>query len=207
MLKSSNKKIIVTGGGGFLGSRLIETLRKDHIENIHSVRSNDWDLTKESHVEARYAEVKPIVVFHLAGLVGGIGANRTPPGRFSYDNLMMGTLTVHLATKSDVKKIVSADAGCGYSEFIVMPQYSTEADFWAEFPQPDIAPYLPVERMLRRPAFRLLERARIPLDRHGPEKCLRPLWSPPWCGNSSRPWTRATRGPKSGRRESTDSRS
>lgn len=81
MLKSSNKKIIVTGGGGFLGSRLIETLRKDHIENIHSVRSNDWDLTKESHVEARYAEVKPIVVFHLAGsLVASVRTGHLPVG-------------------------------------------------------------------------------------------------------------------------------
>lgn len=146
MLELSNEKIMVTGGGGFLGSHLIEKLRKDHIENIYSVRSNDWDLTKESDVKDLYAEVEPTVVFHLAGLVGGIGANTAHPGRFFYDNLMMGMLTVHHAMKSGVKKIVSAGAGCGYPEFVIMPQ--KEADFWAGFPQPDSASYSLAKRML-----------------------------------------------------------
>ena len=146
MLDLSKERIMVTGGGGFLGSHVIERLRQDGAHHIDSIRSTDWDLTKESHVEALYAEVNPTVVFHLAGLVGGIGANKAHPGQFFYDNVMMGTLTVHHAMKAGVKKVVSAGAGCGYPEFAALPQ--KESDFWNGFPQVESAPYSLAKRLL-----------------------------------------------------------
>ena len=146
MLELSEEKVMVTGGGGFLGSHVIGKLRAANVHNIYSVRSDDWNLKKESQVEALYAQVKPTVVFHLAGLVGGIGANKAHPGRFFYDNLMMGTLTVHYAMKSGVKKIVSAGAGCGYPESVAMPQKETE--YWNGFPQMESAPYSLAKRLL-----------------------------------------------------------
>ena len=145
-LDLSNERIMVTGGGGFLGSHVIERLRRDGAHDVHSIRSTDWDLTKEDHVEALYAEVHPTVVFHLAGLVGGIGANQARPGQFFYDNVMMGTLTVHYAMKYGVKKVVSAGAGCGYPERAALPQ--KESDFWNGLPQPDSAPYSLAKRLL-----------------------------------------------------------
>ena len=151
MKELSNEQIMVTGGGGFLGSHLLEKLRDAGARDVYSVRSADWDLTKEADVERLYAEVKPSLVFHLAGLVGGIGANKAHPGQFFYNNLMMGTLTVHHAMKFGVKKVVSAGAGCGYPEFVDMPQ--KESDFWSGFPQPDSAPYSLAKRMLHVQSF------------------------------------------------------
>ena len=85
-----NKKIIVTGGSGFLGTFLVEKLRSAGCDHIFVPRSNDYDLVDMEAVKRLYSEVEPDIVLHLAAAVGGIGANRTHPGEFFYKNLMMG---------------------------------------------------------------------------------------------------------------------
>jgi GDP-L-fucose synthase len=168
----NKKRIMVTGGGGFLGSHLVEKLKLRGCEDIYVVRSAEWDLTKENRVKALYEEVKPSLVFHLAGLVGGIGANKAHPGQFFYNNLMMGVLTVHFAWRYGVEKIVSAGAGCGYPEHAPMPL--RESDFWSGFPQRDSAPYSLAKRMLHVQSFAYWEEFRfnsivtIPGNIYGP---------------------------------------
>jgi len=140
------KCVLVTGGGGFLGSHVVEKLREAGCSKIFVVRHRDYDLTKESDVTRLFHEHPTDIVMHLAGLVGGIGANKSWPADFFYQNLMMGVLTVHQAWKNGVQKVICAGAGCGYPEAALLPQ--KEESFWNGFPQPDSAPYSLAKRML-----------------------------------------------------------
>jgi len=158
----SDKRVVVTGGAGFLGRHVVEKLREAGCPHIFVVRSRDYDLTKEEAVARLFADLEsgikgwpsvvsgrqsPVdILVHLAGLVGGIGANKARPAEFFYQNLMMNTLTLHYAWKHGVQKVVAAAAGCGYPEHAPMPL--KEESFWDGFPQQESAPYSLAKRML-----------------------------------------------------------
>lgn len=143
----SDKTVLVTGGTGFLGRHITQALEAIQPRKLVSLGSKDYNLVKETEVEAMYAEHSPEIVFHLAGLVGGILPNRERPADYFYNNLMMGTLVLHHASRSGVKKVISAGAGCGYPELTTLPL--KESSFWDGFPQKESAPYSLAKRMLQ----------------------------------------------------------
>ena len=140
-----DKRVVVTGGAGFIGSQVVEALIAEGCQAV-VVRSRDYDLTREEEVVRLYRETQPEVVFHLAGLVGGILANRERPAEFFYQNLTMGTFLLHHAQRFGVGKFVAAGAGCGYPQGAPMPL--KEASFWDGLPQPESAPYSLAKRLL-----------------------------------------------------------
>ncbi|MBM4430820.1 MAG: GDP-L-fucose synthase [Chloroflexi bacterium] len=158
----ADKRVVVTGGAGFLGSHVVEKLREAGCKHIFVVRSKDYDLTKEEAVARLFSDLEAgkhgwpsavggrpsagDVVIHLAGLVGGIGANKARPADFFYQNIMIGVLTMHYAWKHGVGKFVAAGAGCGYPEHAPLPL--REESFWDGFPQQESAPYSLAKRML-----------------------------------------------------------
>ena len=157
----ADKRVLVTGGGGFLGSHVMEKLSEAGAQHVFVVRSKDYDLTTEAGAERVFADMAagkagwpaagageaPVdIVLHLAGLVGGIGSNKERPADFFYRNIMMGVLTMHHSWKAGAKKFVAAGAGCGYPEHAPLPQ--KESSFWDGFPQQESAPYSLAKRML-----------------------------------------------------------
>ncbi len=142
----TNKKVVVTGGTGFLGHHLLRAFKAAEVTNFTGLSSRDYDLTREDQVIKMFEELEPGIIFHLAGLVGGILVNRDRPADFFYRNLMMGTLVLHHAAKFGVKKFIAAGAGCGYPEFAPMPL--KESDLWSGLPQKESAPYSLAKRLL-----------------------------------------------------------
>jgi GDP-L-fucose synthase len=141
-----SKKVLVTGGAGFLGSHVVERLRSLRPHELTVVRRRDYDLTREADVARLFYDRRPDIVLHLAGLVGGILPNRERPAEYFYQNLMMGTLLLHHACRNGVAKFVAAGAGCGYPEHATSPL--KEADLWSGFPQQESAPYSLAKRLL-----------------------------------------------------------
>jgi GDP-L-fucose synthase len=141
-----DQSVVVTGGGGFLGSHVVEKLRAASCERVVVVRSREFDLTKETQVRQLFEEHPADIVIHLAGLVGGIGANKARPAEFFYQNLIMGVLVMHFAWKTGTRKFVAAAAGCGYPEHAQLPL--RENSFWNGLPQQESAPYSLAKRML-----------------------------------------------------------
>jgi GDP-L-fucose synthase len=131
-------RILVTGGGGFLGSHLVERLRAAG-EDPFVARRADYDLTAWQDAERLFDEARPELVFHLAGEVGGIGANRASPGRFWYANLIMGAHVLELARLHRVGKLVVVGTVCSYPKFTPVP--FLEADLWDGYPEETNAPY------------------------------------------------------------------
>jgi GDP-L-fucose synthase len=146
MSSLKNKRVMVTGGGGFLGSHVVEQLQDYGCAEVFAVRSRDYDLVTEKDTICLFNEHPADVVFHLAGYVGGIGANKAYPGDFFYRNLMMGVHVLHYAYKTGAEKVIAAGAGCGYPEAAPLP--IKEADYWNGYPQDDSAPYSLAKRML-----------------------------------------------------------
>lgn len=142
----SERRVLVTGGGGFLGSHVVEALEREGCRQVIVVRSRDYDLTREVDVERLFADVEVDIVLHLAGLVGGIGSNKERPADFFFQNIMMGVLTMEHSRRAGVEKFVAAGAGCGYPERAPLPL--AESDFWSGFPQQESAPYSLAKRML-----------------------------------------------------------
>jgi GDP-L-fucose synthase len=142
----SDKTIVVTGGTGFVGHHLNLALRKLNAKKIFSVGSKDYDLTKEAAVSKLFQETKPNIVFHLAGLNGGIGANKERPADFFYQNLMMNTLMIHYAHKNNCDKLIATGAGVGYPESALMPL--AENAMWEGLPQAESIGYGLAKRML-----------------------------------------------------------
>lgn len=145
------QRILLTGSHGFLGSNMFAIL-KDYIRGrsmeclISRPSHAGYDLTKEADVDAVYQQCRPTVVIHMAGLVGGIGANLARPADFFYDNLMMGTLLMQHALGYGVEKFIAIGAGCGYPEHAPIP--TKETDLWTGYPQAPSAPYSLAKKMM-----------------------------------------------------------
>jgi GDP-L-fucose synthase len=131
-------KTLVTGGGGFLGSHLVARLEADG-HDVVVPRRAEVDLTHWNEAERLFRETQPERVFHLAGEVGGIGANRLNPGRFWYANLMMGAHVLELSREHGVGKLIIAGTVCAYPKFAPVP--FREADLWDGYPEETNAPY------------------------------------------------------------------
>jgi GDP-L-fucose synthase len=131
-------KTLVTGGGGFLGSHLVERLEQDE-HDVVVARRADYDLTRWEDAERLFRETEPECVFHLAGEVGGIGANRVNPGRFWYANLMMGAHVLELSRLHGVQKLVITGTVCAYPKFAPVP--FREDELWNGYPEETNAPY------------------------------------------------------------------
>ena len=131
-------RVLVTGGGGFLGSHLVERL-EDEGHDVFAARRRDYDLTRRDDAERLFRDGDPELVFHLAAEVGGIGANRANPGRYWYANLMMGAHVVELSRLHGVRKLVIAGTVCAYPKFTPVP--FREDDLWNGYPEETNAPY------------------------------------------------------------------
>jgi GDP-L-fucose synthase len=141
-----DKRVCVTGGAGFLGSHVIDKLRIRSCREIFSPRSSDYDLRQRSAIIRMYDDARPDIVIHLAAVVGGIGANRENPGRFFYDNLMLGVQLMDEARERNLGKFVAIGTVCSYPKFTPVP--FKEEDLWNGYPEETNAPYGLAKKML-----------------------------------------------------------
>lgn len=146
MTSLSNKRITVTGGAGFLGSFVVEKLRERGCKDIFVPRSKDYDLVKNDDCKRLYKDARPDIVIHLAARVGGIGANRSNPGKYFYDNLMMGVQMMELGRQEGIEKLVAIGTICAYPKFTPVP--FKEEDLWNGYPEETNAPYGLAKKML-----------------------------------------------------------
>lgn len=129
----------MTGGEGFLGRNVISTLADHGCRNVFTVSHAEYDLLLREDIERLYRDVKPQVVIHLASVVGGIGANSRNPGRFFYENLIMGAQIMEAARLNQVEKFVQIGTVCAYPKFTPVP--FKEDDLWNGYPEETNAPY------------------------------------------------------------------
>ena len=141
-----NKRVLVTGGAGFLGSYVVEKLKERHCKDILAPNSKDYDLVNTEAVKRLYNEFKPEVVIHLAAKVGGIEANRKNPGKFFYENLIMGAQIMEEARAGGVEKFVALGTVCSYPKFTPVP--FKEENLWDGYPEETNAPYGLAKKML-----------------------------------------------------------
>ncbi len=141
-----NKRVVVTGGAGFLGSFVVAELRARGCNDIFVPRSRDYDLVEMSAVRKLYDDARPDLVIHLAAQVGGIGANRKNPGKYFYDNLMMGVQLIEEGRKRGLAKLVATGTICAYPKFAPVP--FKEEDLWNGYPEETNAPYGLAKKML-----------------------------------------------------------
>ncbi|NLW72336.1 MAG: GDP-L-fucose synthase [Chloroflexi bacterium] len=145
-LDLSKKRICVTGGAGFLGTHLINRLKKSGAKDIFIPTYPEYDLVKSEDIARMYEEARPDVVIHLAAHVGGIGANREKPAEFFYDNLMMGVQLMHQGWQRGVEKFVAIGTICAYPKYTPIP--FREEDIWNGYPEETNAPYGLAKKML-----------------------------------------------------------
>lgn len=137
---------MVTGGGGFLGSYVVDKLRERGVEQIFVPRKAEYDLVRIEDIRRAYDDADPEMVIHLAAIVGGIGANRENPGRYFYDNLMMGVQLIEEARLRGVRKFVATGTICAYPKFTPVP--FREDDLWNGYPEETNAPYGLAKKMM-----------------------------------------------------------
>jgi GDP-L-fucose synthase len=141
-----NKRVCVTGGNGFVGSFLTAKLEKFGPAEIFAPASKDYDLVQSEAVLRMYDDARPDIVIHLAAVVGGIGANRENPGRYFYENLMMGTQLMHQGHLRGIEKFVGIGTICSYPKFTEVP--FREENLWNGYPEETNAPYGLAKKML-----------------------------------------------------------
>jgi GDP-L-fucose synthase len=142
----TGKRVTVTGGAGFLGCFVVAKLRDRGCQDIFVPRSREYDLVEMESVKRLYREARPDIVIHLAARVGGIGANRENPGKFFYDNLLMGTQLIEQGRLLNIKKLVAIGTVCAYPKFAPVP--FREEDLWNGYPEETNAPYGLAKKML-----------------------------------------------------------
>jgi len=144
--RASFKRALVTGGTGFLGTNVVSALRAGGANQVFAPSSAECDLREQAEVRRLIAELRPDLVVHLAAVVGGIGANQSNPGKFFYDNLMMGALLMEEARLAGVAKFVAIGTICSYPKLTPVP--FKEDDLWNGYPEETNAPYGLAKKML-----------------------------------------------------------
>ena len=144
--RSKQQPLVVTGGAGFLGSAVVKTLHSHGYDNVFVPRSKEYDLRDTSAIIRLYQDIRPRVIIHLAAVVGGIGANRDNPGRFFYDNAIMGIQLMEYARQFKVEKFIAVGTICAYPKFAPVP--FKEEDLWNGYPEETNAPYGLAKKMM-----------------------------------------------------------
>lgn len=140
------RRVVVTGGAGFLGSYVTAKLHELGVTEVFVPRRHDYDLVHIDQVCRLYDDTKPDLVIHLAAVVGGIGANRANPGRYFYDNLMMGVQLLDEAYRRAIPKFIATGTICAYPKFTPVP--FREEDLWNGYPEETNAPYGLAKKMM-----------------------------------------------------------
>lgn len=141
-----DKKIIVTGGRGFLGRHVVGKLEEHGCRYLDALNSSDYDLTDIDSIRRMYDEKKPDIVIHLAARVGGIGYNRENPATLFYTNLIMGAQLIHEGYLRNIEKFVAIGTICAYPKFTPVP--FREDDIWNGYPEETNAPYGLAKKMM-----------------------------------------------------------
>jgi len=142
----TDKRVCVTGGAGFLGGFVLSELRRRGATNIFVPRSADYDLTQSEAISRLYADACPDIVIHLAAVVGGIGANMDNPGKFFYENAMMGIQLIEAARTTGIEKFVALGTICAYPKYTPIP--FQESELWNGYPEETNAPYGLAKKMM-----------------------------------------------------------
>jgi len=141
-----NRRVVVSGGHGFLGSFVVQRLRNQGAREVIVPRSSEYDLREKADALRLYKDARPDIFIHLAAVVGGIGANMANPGRFFYDNAAMGLHAIEAARLVGIEKFVCAGTICSYPKFTPVP--FREEDLWNGYPEETNAPYGLAKKML-----------------------------------------------------------
>jgi GDP-L-fucose synthase len=142
----TGKRVLVTGGAGFLGRHVCASLRDQAPAAVFAPRSAEFDLRERAAIDELLADFQPQTIIHLAAVVGGIGANRANPGRYFYENAIMGLQLLEAARVAGVEKVVSVGTICSYPKFTPVP--FREEDLWNGYPEETNAPYGLAKKML-----------------------------------------------------------